>query len=172
MGGALDLAQSANASRKLSAHHAGQGANRSRRSVCAASGCIAQSRVLARGRELRRHRTFPQCAQRRDDTGAQPATRTRGQARRDEKLAALIAEAYEARRLVLAQPDKTIAAIAKDIGKCRTRLGKLAGLACMAPDIVTAIVEGRQPPSLTTRTLMAADLPTAWVEQRAALGFV
>ena len=93
-------------------------------------------------------------------------------ARRDEKLVALIAEAHEARRLILAKPDRSIAAIAGDAGKCRTRLAKLAGLACMAPDIVTAIVEGRQPPSLTARTLLTAELPVAWADQRAALGFV
>jgi hypothetical protein len=92
-------------------------------------------------------------------------------AQRDEKLIALMAEAHEARRLILAEPGKSIAGIAKDVGKCRTRLGKLAGLACMAPDIVTAIVEGRQPASMTSRTLLAADLPLHWADQRATLGF-
>jgi hypothetical protein len=51
------------------------------------------------------------------------------------------------------------------------RLGKLAALACLVPDIVTAIVEGRQPASLTACTLRDIDLPLAWPDQRALLGF-
>jgi len=92
-------------------------------------------------------------------------------AQRNEKLVALIAEAHEARRLILAEPDKSIAAIAKDAGKCRTRLAKLTALACMAPDIVTAIVEGRQSATLTACALLAIDLPLAWAEQRTIVGF-
>ncbi|WP_310534090.1 hypothetical protein [Novosphingobium sp.] len=38
-------------------------------------------------------------------------------------------------------------------------------------DIITAIVEGRQPTSLTARTLHDIDLPLAWADQRALLGF-
>jgi site-specific DNA recombinase len=92
-------------------------------------------------------------------------------ARRDEKLVALMAEAYTARQLILARPDMSIAGIAASAGKCRTRLAKLAGLSCLAPDIVTAIVQGRQPASLTSRAMLAAKLPVSWPEQRHALGF-
>ena len=89
---------------------------------------------------------------------------------RDEKLVALIAEAHAARKLILASPDQSIAVIASANGKCRTRLGKLAALGCLAPDIVGAIVEGRQPTTLTARTLQEIDLPLSWPEQRALLG--
>ena len=92
-------------------------------------------------------------------------------ARRDEKLVGLIAEAYAARQLILSRPGEPIAAIAASLGKCRTRLARIASLACLAPDIVTAIVQGRQPASLTTRTLQDIDLPLAWSDQRALLGF-
>jgi len=64
-------------------------------------------------------------------------------ATRDDKLVALIAEAHAARKLLHASPGQSIASIAASHGRCRTRLGKLAALACLAPDIVTAIVEGR-----------------------------
>ena len=90
---------------------------------------------------------------------------------RDEKLVALVAEAHAARKLVLAAPDESIASIAAATGRCRTRLGKLVGLSCMAPDVVTSIVEGRQPATLTARNLLASELPVAWAEQRALLGF-
>ncbi len=92
-------------------------------------------------------------------------------ATRDEKLVALMAEAHQARQLILSNPGRSIAAIASDHGRCRTRLGKLVTLSCLAPDIVTAIVEGRQPAALTARTLQDIDLPLAWADQRALLGF-
>lgn len=91
--------------------------------------------------------------------------------KRDDKLVALIAEAHQARQLVLDNPGKSIAALAIEQGKCRTRLGKLVRLSCLAPDIVTAIVEGRQPGALTANRMTKIELPLAWSEQREALGF-
>jgi hypothetical protein len=91
--------------------------------------------------------------------------------RRDERLIALVAEAMQARQLVLAHPERSIASIATEHCRCRTRLAKLASLSCVAPDIVAAILEGRQPDALTARTLSAVTLPTGWAEQRRVLGF-
>lgn len=91
---------------------------------------------------------------------------------RDEKLIALIAEAHEARRLILAHPERSMAAIAAAYGRCRTRLAKLAALACLAPTFVTAIVEGRQPASLTARSLQEMALPLGWDDQHALLGII
>ena len=99
-----------------------------------------------------------------------PTSITVDAANRNDKLVALVAETQQARALVLAAPDKTLASIATTHGRCRTRLGKLAALACLAPDIVTAVVEGRQPPELTAATLLAAELPACWKAQRAMLG--
>jgi DNA invertase Pin-like site-specific DNA recombinase len=49
---------------------------------------------------------------------------------------------------------------------------QLLRLNWLAPDIVTAIVEGRQPPSLTGRRLLrAVDVPLSWNEQRRYFGF-
>jgi len=46
------------------------------------------------------------------------------------------------------------------------------GLAFLAPDVVTAILEGRQPAHLTAARLTRLyDLPLDWAEQRRALGF-
>jgi len=90
---------------------------------------------------------------------------------RDEKLVQLVAEAHAARKLVLENPGRAVASIAAEHGRCRTRLAKLVGLSCLAPDIVTAIVEGRQPAKLTATMLSSMDLPLCWREQRAAFGF-
>jgi hypothetical protein len=54
-------------------------------------------------------------------------------------------------------------------GRCRKRLAKLLAVSCLAPDIIIAIVEGRQPTGLTARSLPAADLPLAWGDQRRML---
>ena len=49
---------------------------------------------------------------------------------------------------------------------------QLIRLNWLAPDIVTAIVEGRQPPSLTGRRLLrAVDVPLSWDEQRRYFAF-
>jgi len=49
----------------------------------------------------------------------------------------------------------------------------LLRLPWLAPDITTAIVNGRQPQRLNAKTLMrrASRLPTNWAEQRRLLGF-
>ncbi|MEN7537656.1 hypothetical protein [Aurantiacibacter flavus] len=98
-----------------------------------------------------------------DDPSRQPV-------RRDEKLIALVAEAFAARKLIEDRPDMSMASIASAHGRCRTRLGRLLKLACLAPDIVTAIVEGRQPPALDAKSLLQSAPPLAWQAQRLALG--
>lgn len=88
----------------------------------------------------------------------------------DQKLVALLAQAREARKLVLAYPDKTLSVLAKTQRICRKRLARLVAVSCLAPDIVEAVVEGKQPACLTTQRLMTADLPMAWGQQRQVLG--
>jgi len=48
---------------------------------------------------------------------------------------------------------------------------KLCMLGFLAPDIQRAILEARQPPTLTLEQLMREDLPLSWAEQRRVLGF-
>ena len=92
-------------------------------------------------------------------------------ARRDDRLIALMAEALQARELVLAHTGSSLNSLARAHGRCRTRLGNLVALSCLAPDIVSAIVEGRQPAALTARRLGSIVLPPQWAEQRRVLGF-
>ncbi|MBZ6377884.1 hypothetical protein B5C34_02630 [Pacificimonas flava] len=100
------------------------------------------------------------------DGSAQPKP-----ARRDGKLIALVAEAMAARELVENTPDRSIASIAKEHGRCRTRLGKLVRLSCLAPDIVQSIIEGRQPDTLNAGSLGRKTLPLDWAGQRTMFGF-
>ena len=93
-----------------------------------------------------------------------PAPKPR--ARRDEKLVALIAEAYATRQLVLNNPDTSLAELAHQQGKCRKHMAKLVELSCLAPDIAEAILAGNQPRSLSAVKLRAGPLPSSWTEQR------
>lgn len=90
---------------------------------------------------------------------------------RDEKLIALIVESRTIMAQLTSNPNKSIPALAAEQGKCRVRMMKVAKLACLAPDIVIAIVEGRQPLKLTPGKLLSVDLPLAWAEQKHLLGF-
>jgi hypothetical protein len=90
---------------------------------------------------------------------------------RDEKLIALIVESRTIMAQITDNPGKSIPILAAEQGRCRVRMMKVAKLACLDPDIVTAIIDGRRPPKLTPGKLLAADLPFAWAEQKRALGF-
>jgi site-specific DNA recombinase len=86
-------------------------------------------------------------------------------------LLALIEEAMAARAAILEAPDRSMRDAAVALGQCRHRLGQLVRLSNLAPTIVKAIADGRHPASLTPRVLLAADLPLAWNDQKALLGF-
>ncbi len=92
-------------------------------------------------------------------------------AERDETLVSLLREALAIRDEVLSKPEMTIAEIAASSGRCRKRMTRLLRLSWIAPEIVDAILAGRQPRALTTRSLLKADLPLDWLDQKAALGF-
>ena len=54
----------------------------------------------------------------------------------------------------------------------KRHLWQLLRVSWLAPDIIVAITEGRQPPTLTGRRLLrAADVPLSWDEQRRYFGF-
>ena len=60
--------------------------------------------------------------------------------------------------------------LARETGLTERYVGKVFGCAFLAPDIVEAILEGRQPRDLTFEKL-TRDVPLRWVEQRQRLGF-
>ena len=85
----------------------------------------------------------------------------------DPALLKLIALAMTARKSIFAnRADQLTSHYSK------RHLWQLLRISFLAPDIVSAIVEGRQPPSLTGRRLLrVTDLPLDWPGQRRALGF-
>jgi len=57
--------------------------------------------------------------------------------------------------------------LAKKVGRDRSDVGRTLRLAFLAPDIVEAIISGREPPTLTiTRLMRLGRLPLSWAEQR------
>ena len=64
------------------------------------------------------------------------------------------------------------ATLAEREGVSRSYFTRLVRLSYLAPDITQAILDGRQPPDLTSEKLLEhSRLPLAWHDQRIVLGF-
>lgn len=88
--------------------------------------------------------------------------------RRDARLVNLIAKAFAAREKF----DEEGGAEHVPATKI-AHLTRLARLSFLAPDIISEILGGRQPPTLTSRELLrTACLPLCWSEQRTLLRFL
>jgi len=61
----------------------------------------------------------------------------------------------------------TMQAIAEREGMKQRRIAHLVDLAFLAPDLVQAIVDGRQPVTLTADRLIRSKIPPLWADQRA-----
>lgn len=87
--------------------------------------------------------------------------------RRDAKLVNLIAKAFAARRRF---EEKTW--LENVPATCVAHFTRLARLSFLAPDIIGSILEGRQPPTISSRELLrASSLPLDWQGQRRVLRF-
>ena len=87
-------------------------------------------------------------------------------------LAAMIAEAFAVQNQLLSGSDASIEAMTERLGIGKGHLTSLVRLSYLAPDIVRALLKGRQPVELTpTRLLrLSKDLPHDWSEQGQFLG--
>lgn len=82
-----------------------------------------------------------------------------------------VARAYHWLDLLIKGKIATIRELA-NIERARERyVTQQLRLAFLAPDIVDAILEGRQPPALTAGQLIRSNLPLEWGDQRRLLGF-
>ncbi len=89
----------------------------------------------------------------------------------DETLVSLLREAMAARNEMLAESPRGICQLASATGRCSKRMTRLVRLSWLAPEIVDAVLAGRQPHGLTARSLLSAELSMDWAGQKAALGF-
>jgi site-specific DNA recombinase len=98
------------------------------------------------------------------EDGAEPAIP-------DTSLVRLLVRANAIRDQLLADRSLTFEDIAKSEGVVPSYATRLFRLTMLAPDIVSAVLNGRHPPELTARRLMDdTRLPLDWNEQRRRLG--
>lgn len=111
------------------------------------------AKLVRRGNELRL--TLP------------PEHSASGNGNIDQALVRLVTQGFAAREhLVDGKYAKQMAAYD------RKHLFRLAKVSWLAPDIISAILNGRQPVQLTARHLLrSADVPMDWQKQRSFLGF-
>ena len=89
----------------------------------------------------------------------------------DRSLLRLLAQAHQFRALVLQGGGKSITALAAEAGVGASYFTRVLRLGFLAPDVVTAILQGRQPPELNAKQLsLHIRLPIGWTDQVAALG--
>ncbi len=92
--------------------------------------------------------------------------------RRDAEMIALVADARRWMDDLVEGRTRTVAEITEREGLRPGTVSRILPLAWLAPDIATAILEGRQPANLTAMRLCdLPDLPLDWSDQRRLLGF-
>jgi DNA invertase Pin-like site-specific DNA recombinase len=91
----------------------------------------------------------------------------------DPGLLRIIARAHDIQARLMQSTDLPLHAIASQERVSPGYISRLLRLPSLAPDIVTAIVNGKNQPKLTAKKLMrlALQIPIDWTEQRKLLGF-
>ncbi|WP_338501092.1 recombinase family protein [Sphingomonas kaistensis] len=87
------------------------------------------------------------------------------------RLVDLLRKAANADVDFLADPARDLDRHAANYKLTPSKFSRLLRLNYLAPDIKSAILDGRQPPDLTERKLLYSPLPADWHQQRAILGF-
>jgi DNA invertase Pin-like site-specific DNA recombinase len=89
--------------------------------------------------------------------------------RRDPRLISLLAKGFAARSGLLREPE---AGKGSQAQIRRAHLSRIARATYLSPEIIEAVLKGRQPAQLTGRTILkAANIPLDWEEQRRLFGF-
>jgi len=90
----------------------------------------------------------------------------------DPHLIAAVAQGRNWFSLIKGRDTPSVRKLAREIGVNQGDISRIIPLDLLAPDIVEAILAGRQPIELTARRLKRiGDLPVSWAEQRQILGF-
>jgi hypothetical protein len=90
---------------------------------------------------------------------------------RDETLVKALVRAHRWRRRIESGRAKSITDLAEQEGVTVAYVCRLLPLTCLAPDIVEAILDGRQPRWLRLAEMLGNG-PVGWGGQRASLGFL
>lgn len=90
------------------------------------------------------------------------------QRRPDDALVKALARAFRWKRMLKSGDFATVAELAAREGIAVSYLTRVLRLTQLAPDLIEAILEGRQPPSLTLQSLRG-QIPDEWSSQRESL---
>jgi hypothetical protein len=90
--------------------------------------------------------------------------------RRDETLVKALVRAHRWRRRIESGQAKSMTDLAEHEGVTDAYVCRLLPLTCLAPDIVEALLDGRQPKGLRLAEMLGNG-PLAWDEQRLSSGF-
>jgi hypothetical protein len=90
--------------------------------------------------------------------------------RRDETLVKALVRAHPWRRKIESGQAKSITDLAEQEGVTDAYVCRLLPLTCLSPDIVEAILDGRQPKGLRLADVLGNG-PLAWNAQRETWGF-
>ena len=88
----------------------------------------------------------------------------------DDTLSKALVRAHRWRRRIESGQAKSITDLAEQEGVTDAYVCRLLPLTCLAPDIVEAILDGRQPKGLRLAEVLG-DRAQEWVEQRGVWGF-
>jgi hypothetical protein len=89
---------------------------------------------------------------------------------RDETLIKTLVRAHRWRRKIESGRAHSITDLAEQEGVTDAYVCRLLPLTCLAPDLVEAILDGRQPKGVRLAEMLGNG-PVAWEEQRSVLGF-
>ena len=91
----------------------------------------------------------------------------------DPALLQIVAGAHDIQERLTQNSELTLHAIASQEHVTPGYVSRLLRLPSLAPDIITAIINGKNPPQLTAKKLMrlVLELPVDWTAQRKLIGF-
>ncbi len=100
-----------------------------------------------------------------DGDGGRPITSP------DPALIKAVAKAFAWNRKLMTGEARSVRALARDVGVTNRYVRKLLPLAFLAPDIIDAILDGRQPRNLSLETIAYTSILRRWEDQRRQFGF-
>ena len=91
----------------------------------------------------------------------------------DPGLLRIVARAHDIQARLMQDTELTVHMIARQERVSANYVYRLLRIPSLAPDIITGIINGKNPPQLTAKKLMrlTPQIPVGWAEQRKLLGF-